>query len=251
MSDFLLQNETIYTDFDFVENLPEIHSVEQKIEPSHKMSGNTVVDHWKSQLMLYAAQNSIKYDIRPKAQDKISKEWLLIDSGAQISIWPKSKFPSAEYDPNMSIQAVNKSKIVTYGKRDITVRFGRKHYHHTVIIADIAQPILGWDICRKYLLSLVWTEDGDLELWDRKANIFVPLQMSAEKESSITGGCTVTEETDQISHLKEVFAVEIENFKSFQEYAANQKQESAKNESNDIEKVPEKYKTLLKSILKY
>ena len=32
-------------------------------------------------------------DIRPQVQDQISKEWLLVDSGAQVSVWPRNRVP--------------------------------------------------------------------------------------------------------------------------------------------------------------
>ena len=59
--------------------------------------------------LMYAAevaswQEGIKNkDIRPRAQDQISKEWLLIDSGAQLSAWPRNRVPEAVIDPYISI----------------------------------------------------------------------------------------------------------------------------------------------------
>ena len=37
-------------------------------------------------------------DIRPKMYDRSEGLWLLIDTGAQCSVWPKSKFPQAQID---------------------------------------------------------------------------------------------------------------------------------------------------------
>ena len=93
-------------------------------------------------------------DIRPQVQDQISKEWLLVDSGAQVSVWPRNRVPDAIIDPYVSIRAVNKTKILTYGKKEISVRFGRKQYNHTVLIADVDRPVLGWDFCKKF--RLLW-----------------------------------------------------------------------------------------------
>ena len=48
-------------------------------------------------------------DIRPKIFDKSEGHWLLIDTGAQCSVWPKSKFPQARIDTTEKLQAVNKT----------------------------------------------------------------------------------------------------------------------------------------------
>ena len=93
---------------------------------------------------MYSLRNPFRgTDIRPRAFDQISKEHLLIDSGAQISVWPRTRVPDAILDPHITIQAVNKSKIETYGTKEISVRFGRKQYNHTVIVANVDQPVLG------------------------------------------------------------------------------------------------------------
>ena len=42
-------------------------------------------------------------DIRPKMYDNIEKLWLLIDTGAQCSVWPKSKIPKAQIELQMFI----------------------------------------------------------------------------------------------------------------------------------------------------
>ena len=84
-------------------------------------------DQDKYSLPMYSYRNPFSgTDIRPRAFDQISKEHLLIDSGAQISVWPRARVPEATVDPSVTIQAVNKSKIQTYGKKEISVRFGRK-----------------------------------------------------------------------------------------------------------------------------
>ena len=48
-------------------------------------------------------------NIRPKMFHKSEGLWLLIDTGAQCSVWPKSKFPQARIDTSVTLQAVNKT----------------------------------------------------------------------------------------------------------------------------------------------
>ena len=102
-----------------------------------------------------------------------------------LSVYPRKRFPGAKQDPNISIQAINKSKIPTFGKTSIQIRMGRKTYNHVVTLADIDQPVLGWDFCRKFRLSLIWNEIGDLELYDAKANIRVPLQLESNSGNGL------------------------------------------------------------------
>ena len=118
-------------------------------------------------------------DYRPRIYDGESKRWILNDSGAMISVLPKKEYPEAKFDPDVTIEAVNKSKICTYGRKQIQIRIGRKVYNHEVIIADVSQPVLGWDFNRKFHLSLIWTDMGDLELHDRKAGTRSPMQVTA------------------------------------------------------------------------
>ena len=199
---------------------------------------------------MYAAeiaswQEGIKNkDIRPRVQDQISKEWLLVDSGAQLSVWPRNRVPEAVIDPYISIQAVNKTKILTYGKKEISIRFGRKQYNHTVIIADVDRPVLGWDFCKKFRLSLLWTVMGDLVLWDRIANITVPLQITANETGTWPNldGFTVQDDSKYKAEF-ELLAYKIEEFRTFREYASTKKQETHK--ATDVSNLPEAYRNLL------
>ena len=107
--------------------------------------------------------------------DKSEGLWLLIDTGAQCSVWPKSKFPQAQIDTSVTLQAVNKTRFSTYGKQDIVVKINNKAYSHSVLIADIEQPILGFDFIWTYKISLVWNRVRDLELVDKRSEVRAPL----------------------------------------------------------------------------
>ena len=280
MIQYLNQNETIYADFnfadteiDFVEPMPKAlpwgsHSSKPEVQSlwesavAAEINGiDTSIrfdirdmprrfDSLPPHLAHLAGttwQNIISNDIRPRVENKITKEWLLIDSGAMLTVYPRSRYPEAKLDLNQSIRAINKTTINTYGTTMIQIRIGRKTYNHTAIIADVDQPVLGWDFCKKFLLSLVWNEFGDLELWDQKAMIRAPLQMSSEGDWPKLSGCALVQRVEpqvtlgQISALHELFATE--NIKSFQDWAAIQKQKT--NTESDIQAVPQKYKALL------
>ena len=109
-------------------------------------------------------------DIRPRIFDQTTGTWLLLDSGAAVSVFPKTKCkkPPPE-DQSRHLQAVNGSRIRTFGNRTVDFNFGRK-YPHNVIIADIKEAILGWDFLSKYHLDLVWSKGGTLcHLADKSA----------------------------------------------------------------------------------
>ena len=118
-------------------------------------------------------------DIRPKVYDRHSKKWLLVDSGAMVSVFPKHYYPHAKIDHTTTLQAVNKSCISTYGsvKRNISFN-NKKTYSQEVLIADIDEPVIGWDMIFQYKLNLVWSKNGkECTLVDRKAGISSKLKL--------------------------------------------------------------------------
>ena len=182
-------------------------------------------------------------DIRPRIKDSITGEYILVDSGAMVSVFPRSKFPNQPLDSHVSIKAINKTTIPTYGKQKITVRIGRKHYAHEVLVADIDQPVIGWDFCRRYLLSLVWSEFGDLYLWDPKAKIKTLLQITANDRGKWPNmeGYTVVDDRKAIELHSIQQDSKSEEFKSFQDWSAKQKQLQ-----NVHIAIPEKYMALIR-----
>ena len=97
-----------------------------------------------------------KTDIRPWLWDPVLKVHILIDTGAAISVIPKSYYPNARLDQRVVLKAVNQQKLTTYGKDTLSIKIGRKNYNHTVIISDVETPIMGWDFIKRFRLDLVW-----------------------------------------------------------------------------------------------
>ena len=77
--------------------------------------------------------------------DKVEGLWLLLDTGAAVCVWPKKNFPRAKLDRSVTLQAVNKSRFQTYGTQEIVIRISDKAYNHTVLVADVDQPIMRFD----------------------------------------------------------------------------------------------------------
>ena len=107
---------------------------------------------------------------------------ILLDSGAGCSIWPKDRFPGAKVDPNRTLQAVNGTRVPTYGECYIKIQTVTTHNHtlsfwHEFILAEISQPLAGWDYLVKFRLDLKWTKRGKCYLQSDHHKI--PLKMDA------------------------------------------------------------------------
>ena len=59
--------------------------------------------------------DSKKSDLRPKLFDHKTSKWLLLDTGAACSVYPKHYFPDALYDHTRALRAVNGTAIPTFG----------------------------------------------------------------------------------------------------------------------------------------
>ena len=137
--------------------------------PEHHKLGSLEVGHEVSAIEAITRRELGDMDIRPRIFDKLSKTWILLDSGSCVSCSPKQ--PNDIPDPSFKLKAVNGNAITTYGTRNIHLQIGRKRYSIQAVIADIPQTIFGWDIFKKYSLGLEWNQWGDLLLTDNKAKI--------------------------------------------------------------------------------
>ena len=170
-------------------------------------------------------------DLRPRVYCNKLKQWVLVDSGAAVTVWPKTLCPPQVLDHNapLALEAVNKTKLPTFGKMDIAIRIGRKTYNHRAVIADVEYPILGWDFVRHYKFSLQWNRFGDIELVDRKSNIRSPLQMKAVPHGTLLALCPTGK--PPVHH----------QFKTYQQWAKVQEQKIEKTQVP----VPTKYREIL------
>ena len=108
-------------------------------------------------------------DIRPHVYDPVLQQWLLCDSGSQISAFPPD--PGDKEDNTMFLKAVNGTKIKCFGQKDVYIKIGRKNYPFKVIKAEVKNPVIGWDFFKFHKLDFRWNEFGDITLWDPKAKI--------------------------------------------------------------------------------
>merc|ERR1711951_109503 len=91
-------------------------------------------------------KNKSKNDLRPRVWCNKLKMSFLVDSGAAVSIIPRSRVKQTDVTPSQDVKlkAVNGSSIQTYGKRTFRLQFERAHFTHTFVVADLP-GVLGFD----------------------------------------------------------------------------------------------------------
>ena len=84
--------------------------------------------------------------------DRRSGLRFLIDTGAQVSVIPPS--PADRNTPStLTLQAVNNTRIRTYGTRSLALNLGlRRTFRWVFVVADVANPILGADFLQHFSL---------------------------------------------------------------------------------------------------
>ena len=86
-------------------------------------------------------------------KDELSGRLFLVDSGADVSVFPVSLSASTMLTPRTvpslstsgSLVAANGSAIKTFGSARIALRFKTLSVVHTFLLADVPRPILGSD----------------------------------------------------------------------------------------------------------
>ena len=78
--------------------------------------------------------------------DRHSGQSFLIDTGADVSVFPASAKDRRTSSPSISLSAANATAIKTWGTRNIPLKITSKNvYTHEFHLADVTCPILGAD----------------------------------------------------------------------------------------------------------
>ena len=121
--------------------------------------------------------------------DKHNKCNYLIDSGAAVSVLPKSCANKTSDAACLPLVAANNTTINTYGNCRRVVDVGLKRdYAWTFIVADVKQPIIGADFLIHYSLLV------DLKsrcLRDMRTGLAIPATLSSIKPLSLNRVDTV------------------------------------------------------------
>ena len=86
------------------------------------------------------------------AWDRNSGRRFLVDTGAEVSVFPASMADRRSGRQGLQLTAANGSNICTYGKRTIPLRFNKHCFQWTFTIAQVSQPLLGADFLRAHAL---------------------------------------------------------------------------------------------------
>ena len=131
-----------------------------------------------------AAEVPVHADLRPRIYNNNDHSWLLLDSGAAISCYPRRPGDPNTPDPDRALKAVNGARIATYGTKTVNLNFGGKTYAHDFIISDVTEAIVGWDMMLRYRLGVSWAAD-DCKLVDEKAKRTFPLKLRQVSNSQL------------------------------------------------------------------
>ena len=91
-----------------------------------------------------AAVQAEDIDVRPRFWDKIAQQWVLVDTGAQVSVTFPS--PADKVDPRVMLEMVDGSKMPSYGTKQAVFKLGRKEYHQPLVITTTNETILGIEV---------------------------------------------------------------------------------------------------------
>ena len=129
--------------------------------------------------------------------DKCNKCKYLIDTGAAVSILPKSCANRTTDTGSLPLVAANNTTITTYGTSKHIVDVGlKREYAWTFIIADIKQPIIGADFPIHYSLLVDFKSPC---LRDMRTGLAIPATLSSIKPLSLNRVDTVVTNTRNYS----------------------------------------------------
>ena len=74
-----------------------------------------------------ALEEDEKFDIRPRVYDNATNTFYLVDTGSQCSVLRPVEGDSLA--PHLRLETVDGSEIPCYGRKQSSVRLGRKTYH--------------------------------------------------------------------------------------------------------------------------
>jgi hypothetical protein len=86
-------------------------------------------------------------------QEKASGKRFLIETGANLCVYPRSLLCSVPRKADYELSTANGTPIATYGTVMISLNLGlRRDFKWRFLIADVAKPILGADFLAYYNL---------------------------------------------------------------------------------------------------
>ena len=112
--------------------------------------------------------------------DSLSKRKFLVDTGAEISVVPATRFDWLNGHTGASLLAANGSQISTFGTKTLTIQIPEGVFRWAFVVASVSQPLLGADFLRAHSL-LVDVKHHRLVNTQLFAN--APVEMAAEPDT--------------------------------------------------------------------
>ena len=112
--------------------------------------------------------------------DSLSKRKFLVDTGAEISVVPATRFDWLNGHTGASLLAANGSQISTFGTRTLTIQIPEGVFRWAFVVASVSQPLLGADFLRAHSL-LVDVKHHRLVNTQLFAN--APVEIAAEPDT--------------------------------------------------------------------
>ncbi|GFO36326.1 transposon ty3-g gap-pol polyprotein [Plakobranchus ocellatus] len=98
---------------------------------------------------------SLSVALDPKPHQHLSGRSYLVDTGAEVSVYPASVQERKSQPPSSTLTAANGTSIHTWGKRKVFLAIGQKgQYQHEFYLADVTRSILGADFFIKHGLAI-------------------------------------------------------------------------------------------------
>ena len=88
------------------------------------------------------------------AQDLKSGDRFLVDTGAEVSVFPANRMDRNSHFQGTKLTAANGSNLCTYGERTILL-ISKRHFRWTFTIAQVSQPLFGTDFLRAHSLLVI------------------------------------------------------------------------------------------------
>lgn len=123
------------------------HSTTHTIQATKYFEVKTTANFLNS--VLNADFNSLMYIVEQR-----SKVPFLIDTGSQISVVPAESGAKPDVSPKFKLTGADNSRIATYGRRRIKLKFGDQTFTHNFIVADVKECILGIDFLRAFQFTI-------------------------------------------------------------------------------------------------
>lgn len=136
--------------------------------------------------------------------DHKSKQEFLVDSGADISVFPAGRADKSSPDHHSPLIAANGTKIRTYGRKLLTLHFGSQDFTWHFTLADINKPILGADFFSHYNLLIDVASKCLIQAttWERiPVNSMMGVQPSLHFVSATDEFCAVSSEFPELQKL--------------------------------------------------